>query len=90
MGVLLLKQVSKLKLEMFSDNKKHTSSTRGLGIEQRGNTKRVMIWKHLASCHLSVQMLMFTFLRHKSLLFSWFLSEVLVESESRSVLSVSL
>ena len=90
MGVLLLKQASKLKLEMFSDNKKHTNSTRGLGIEQSGNTKRVMIWKHLASCHLSVQMLMFIFLGHKSLLFSWLLSEVLAESESRSVLSVSL
>lgn len=39
MGVLVLKQASKLKLEMFSDNKKHTDSTRGLGIEQNGNTK---------------------------------------------------
>ena len=86
----MLKQACKLKLEMFSDNKKHTNSIRGLGIEQSGNTKLVMIWKHLALCQLSVQMLMFTFLGHKSLLFSWFLSEVLVESESHSVLSVSL
>ena len=90
MGILVLKQACKLKLEMFSDNKKHTNSIRGLGIEQSGKTKLVMIWKHLASCQLSVQMLMFTFLGHKSLRFSWFLYEVLVESESHSVLSVSL
>lgn len=40
MEVHELKQASKLKLEMFSDpTKKHTKSTRGLGIEQSGNRK---------------------------------------------------